>query len=180
MANNQFSLEMTRSMQTLLSSLPLKKEGQGGFPPHRIAKSPAFPLFQRGKQSLRSVTKHLTRRITFVVALVVFLTAPSFLQAQSLPTGEKQKIETLIKQVSDLKDAKFVRNGSAYEPATAVRFLRGKWDANKAKVKSVRDFIDKVATKSGTSGKPYLMRFNDGKEIPSREFLLAELRKIES
>jgi hypothetical protein len=110
----------------------------------------------------------------------VFLTAPSFLQAQSLPTGEKQKIETLIKQVSDLKDAKFVRNGSAYEPATAVRFLRGKWDANKAKVKSVRDFIDKVATKSGTSGKPYLMRFNDGKEIPSREFLLAELRKIES
>ena len=66
-----------------------------------------------------------------------------------------------------LKDAKFVRNGSIYEPAIAVRFLRGKWDANKADVKTVRDFIDKVATKSGTSGKPYVIRFNDGKEIPS-------------
>lgn len=108
------------------------------------------------------------------------LNARSFLYAQTLPAAEKQKIETLIKHVGDLKDAKFVRNGSTYEPATAVRFLRGKWDANKAEVKTVRDFIDKVASKSDTSGKPYLMRFNDGKEIPSREFLLAELKKIES
>jgi hypothetical protein len=104
MANNPFSLEMTRSMQTLVSSLPLKKGGQGGFPPHRIAKSPSIPLFQRGKQSLRSVTKHLTRRITFVVALVVFLTAPSFLQAQSLPTGEKRIIETLIEVVGGVEE----------------------------------------------------------------------------
>jgi hypothetical protein len=28
--------------------------------------------------------------------------------------SEKQKIEALIKQVADLKDAKFVRNGSNY------------------------------------------------------------------
>lgn len=117
---------------------------------------------------------------TLYVLFTLLLAAPSFAHAQNLPAAEKQKIEALIKQVGDLKDAKFVRNGSAYEPATAVRFLRGKWDANKAEVKSVRDFIDKVATKSGTSGKPYLMRFNDGKDITSREFLLAELRKIES
>ncbi|MEO6163660.1 MAG: DUF5329 family protein [Candidatus Binatia bacterium] len=180
MATAQFDPSAQQATPPTFSIPPLKKGGQGGFPQRHTSKSPSIPLFQRGKQSLRSVTKHLTRRITFVVALVVFLTAPSFLQAQSLPTAEKQKIETLIKQVGDLKDAKFVRNGSAYEPATAVRFLRGKWDANKAEVKSVRDFIDKVATKSGTSGKPYLMRFNDGKDITSREFLLAELRKIES
>lgn len=112
--------------------------------------------------------------------IMAFLVAPAFLQAQALPATEKQKIETLIKHVGDLKDAKFVRNGSTYEPVIAVRFLRGKWDANKAEVKSARDFIDKAATKSDTSGKPYLMRFNDGKEIPSRDFLLAELKKIES
>ena len=105
---------------------------------------------------------------------------PSFLDAQNLRADEKQKIEALIKHVGDLKDAKFVRNGSAYEPATAVRFLRGKWAANKAGVESARDFIDKVATRSETSGKPYLLRFSDGKEIPSREFLLAELTKIEN
>src|SRR5262245_6240041 len=113
-----------------------------------------------------------------VLLLVIIFAAPPALRAQTLPAVEKQKIEALIKQVGDLKDAKFVRNGSTYEPATAVKFLRGKWDANKNEVKSARDFIDKVATMSGTSGKPYLIRFKDGKEIQSREFLLAELKKI--
>ena len=79
---------------------------------------------------------------------------PSFVSAQSAPAAEKQKIEALIKQVGDLKDAKFVRNGWTYEPATAVRFLRGKWEANDAEVKTARDFIDKVASASGTSANP--------------------------
>ena len=104
---------------------------------------------------------------------------PSFASAQSAPAAEKQKIEVLIKQVGDLKDAKFVCNGWTYEPATAVRFLRGKWEANDAEVKTALDFIDKVASASGTSGKPYLIRFKDGREIKSQEFLLAELKKIE-
>jgi hypothetical protein len=112
--------------------------------------------------------------------LLVLVVTPSFLRAQTLPATENQKIEALIKHVGDLKDAKFIRNGSTYEPSSAVRFLRGKWDANKSEVKSARDFIDKVASISGTSGKPYLIRFNDGKEINSGEFLLAELKKIES
>ena len=116
----------------------------------------------------------------FVVLLLVFAACPAFCRAQSAPTPEKQKIEALIKQVSDLKDAKFVRNGSTYEPSTAVRFLRGKWEANDAQVTTAREFIDKVASVSGTSGKPYLIRFKDGRELTSRDFLLAELRKLES
>jgi len=112
--------------------------------------------------------------------LLILLTAALESYAQSLPAGERDKIEALIKNVGDLQDAKFIRNGTTYEPSTAVRFLRGKWDANKNAVKSARDFIDKVASASGTSGKPYLIRFRDGKEIKSREFLVAELEKIES
>ena len=118
--------------------------------------------------------------VQIAILLLAIFVAPTILHAQNLPAAEKQKIETLIKQVGELKDAKFIRNGSSYEPSTAVRFLRGKWDANKGEVKTVRDFIDKVASKSGTSGKPYLMRFHDGREIPSREFLLGELNKLES
>jgi hypothetical protein len=112
--------------------------------------------------------------------LLVLVVAPSFLQGQTLPATENQKIEALIKHVGDLKDAKFIRNGSTYETSSAVRFLRGKWNANKAEVITARDFIDKVASMSGISGKPYFIRFNDGKEIKSSEFLLAELKKIES
>jgi hypothetical protein len=42
------------------------------------------------------------------------------------------------------------------------------------------DFIDKIGTMSGTSGKPYLIRFKDGSEMKSRDVLLAALNKIET
>ena len=104
----------------------------------------------------------------------------SFVQAQTLANSEKQKIEALIKQVANLKDAKFVRNGSAYNADSAATFLRRKWEANESEVKTARDFIDKVASFSGTSGKPYLIRFKDGGEIKSRDFLLAQLKKLDT
>ena len=114
-----------------------------------------------------------------VLLLLLLLTAPSFVLAQSLPVTEQQKIETLITQVGSLKDAIFIRNGSKYGAWTAVVFLRGKWNANASAIKNAHDFVDKVGTMSGTSGEPYLIRFSDGKEIHSRDYLLAELKKIE-
>ena len=104
----------------------------------------------------------------------------SFVQTQTLPNAEKQKIEALIKQVANLKDAKFVRNGSAYNADSAATFLRRKWEANESEVKTARDFIDKVASFSGTSGRPYLIRFKDGGEIKSRDFLLAQLKNLDT
>ena len=103
---------------------------------------------------------------------------PFICPGPNLPNAEKQKIETLIKQVADLKDAKFVRNGSAYNADSAV-FLRRKWEANESEVKTARDFIDKVASFSGTSGKPYVIRFKDGGEMKSRDFLLSQLKKLD-
>lgn len=128
------------------------------------------------------LTVTLMRSSKFVIFLVLALglAFSSFVQAQALPTAERQKIEALIKYVGDLKDTKFIRNGSSYEVSTAVRFLRGKWESNESIIKTAHDFIEKVASFSGTSGKPYLIRFKDGKDIPSREFLTAELQKIES
>ena len=114
-----------------------------------------------------------------VFVLVLFGGDLSFVRAQNLPNSEKQKIETLIKQVANLKDAKFVRNGSAYNADSAAVFLRRKWQANESEVKTAQDFIDKVASFSATSGKPYLIRFKDGSESQSRDFLLAQLKKLD-
>jgi hypothetical protein len=99
--------------------------------------------------------------------------------SQTATDAEKQKIEALIKHVGDLKEARFIRNGAEYDVGTAVRFLRGKWKANDKEVKTARDFVDKVASASGTSGKPYHIRLKDGREIASRDFLLAALKKHE-
>jgi hypothetical protein len=121
------------------------------------------------------------RGLSFLLALVALSTStPSRLGAQSVPEPERQKIEALIREVSELEGAKFIRNGKAYDVATAVRFLRGKWKANDEQVQTARDFVDKVASVSGTSGKPYLIHFKDGRETTSREFLLAELKKLEA
>jgi hypothetical protein len=99
--------------------------------------------------------------------------------AQSISSGEKQKIEALIKYVAEMNDAKFVRNGASYDAKSAATFLRRKWAANDSAVKTARDFIDKIASVSGTSGKPYIIRFQDGREVKSRDMLLAALEKIE-
>jgi hypothetical protein len=113
------------------------------------------------------------------VLFLLLLALASILQAQALSPSERQKIEALIKYVGDLKETKFIRNGSSYSAAAAATFLRRKWRANETNVKTARDFIDKVASFSGTSGEPYLIRVKDGKEIKSRDFLAAELQRME-
>ncbi|HEX2228752.1 MAG TPA: DUF5329 family protein [Candidatus Binatia bacterium] len=116
-------------------------------------------------------------RILAVVSLMLF--EGQFANATSAPADETEKIEALIQNVRDLKDATFIRNGSSYNSRSAAIFLRRKWQANHAEVKTARNFIDKVASFSGTSGRPYLIRFKDGTEIHSRDFLMARLKALE-
>jgi len=124
-----------------------------------------------------TMTKLLKSGLGFVASLAIAI--PVVLHAQTIPLSERQKIELLIKHVAELKDAKFVRNGTTHAADTAATFLRRKWEANDSEVKTARDFIERVASFSGTSGKPYLIRFKDGTEMKSRDFLLADLKKIE-
>jgi Family of unknown function (DUF5329) len=115
--------------------------------------------------------------VVLVLGWLAVLSLP--LLADDKAPSEKEKIEQLIQRVENLKDAKFVRNGKEYDAKTAGKFLKGKWDANTAKIKTAQDFIEIAATKSTTSGKPYLIRSADGTEIPSAEFLTTELKAIE-
>jgi uncharacterized protein DUF5329 len=92
-------------------------------------------------------------RLLLALAFLLIGITP-VLRADSIAPGEKQKIEALIKYVGEMNDAKFVRNGNTYDAKAAATFLRRKWAANASAVKTARDFIDKIATVSGTSGKP--------------------------
>ncbi len=91
------------------------------------------------------------------------------------PSAEERRIEALLAFVAAQGDVQFVRNGSAHDAATAAKFLRGKWEHQRAEVKSAEDFIARIATKSSTTGQPYLLRFKDGREIACADFLRAEL-----
>jgi hypothetical protein len=117
---------------------------------------------------------------TSLVLLVVLVSGrPSWVNAQNKPLTEREKIETLIMHIENLTDAVFVRNGREYDAKTAASFLRAKWRASDATVKTARDFIAKVASVSSTTGRPYLIRFKDGREIRSGDYLLAELKKLD-
>jgi Family of unknown function (DUF5329) len=122
----------------------------------------------------------MMRIIIVPFSLVIYLTIGIVTIAQPQSSArERQKIEALIKYIGSMNDAKFVRNGTPYDSKTAATFLRRKLEANESQVKTAHDFIEKIASFSSTSGKPYVIRFNDGEEANSRDVLLTALRKIE-
>ena len=92
--------------------------------------------------------------------------------------AEKQKIEKLIAGIENLADAKFVRNGTEYDAKSAGTFLRAKW-SKAADIKTARDFIEKAATKSSTSGEAYVIRFKDGNEKKCGDYLGEQLKRLE-
>jgi hypothetical protein len=98
--------------------------------------------------------------------------------ADTLPPAERRKIESLLAAVERLPDAVFVRNGKSYPPRSAAKFLRAKWDDRAADVRNADEFITKVATRSSTTGKPYLVRYADGREVETAVFLREKLAKF--
>jgi hypothetical protein len=121
-----------------------------------------------------------SKLITQALCLICFFwsAATTLLAASAAPAPEQAKIEALISHIQVLEGAFFIRNGSDYSGAKAAKFLRAKWEQNDKEVKTAADFIAKVASISGTSGKPYLIRFKDGKEMPCGEYLTALLQKL--
>ena len=103
------------------------------------------------------------------------------LRAAAAPSpAEQARIERLIEAVAQNKQARFLRNGSDYSAADAAEFLRRKLEAYGDRVRTVNDFIDQIASKSSTSGQIYKVRLADGREVPSADFLRAELARIEA
>jgi hypothetical protein len=45
-------------------------------------------------------------------------------------------------------------------------------------VKSAEDFLLHVASASSTTGRPYPIRFRDGREVPCGDYLRAELQRL--
>lgn len=95
--------------------------------------------------------------------------------------NEEQKIMLLIDSIKNTpENTKFIRNGRAYNALAAANHLQTKYNRAKDKVKTARDFIEYLATKSSVSGKEYQIQFPDGRVILSKVFFTDELIKIEA
>lgn len=91
---------------------------------------------------------------------------------------EEEKINKLILFI-EKSNAVFIRNGSEYEAKEAAEHLKMKRKKAGNKVKTAKDFIDLIASKSYMSGEAYKMKFSNGSIINTRDMLYNELRKLE-
>lgn len=106
---------------------------------------------------------------------VVLLAFASLANAVDRPPAEDARIEYLLAVVASLHDTEFIRNGKAYDGAAAVRHLREKLELAGSRVKTAEDFIRYCGSQSSVSGKPYEIRFPDGRVVLSADFLQQKL-----
>ena len=124
-------------------------------------------------------------RRAFQVILLTLVAVVCFANA-GVPEAEHQKIEALLQGVKS-SNVTFIRNGNEYTAEEAHQHLRKKlksaqnsWFAPPKEEWTAKLFIEKVASRSSLSGKPYRVRFKDGKVIEARVWLTEMLREIES
>ena len=96
------------------------------------------------------------------------------------PPMEQARIDRLIHHVEFQNGLVFIRNGREYSCEQAAKFLRGKMESMGKEVSTAREFIERIATRSSTSGKPYQIRLANGTLLPAGQYLIDQLKRIES
>jgi len=109
-----------------------------------------------------------------LAAVVLLALAPVANAVDRLPV-EEARIEYLLAFVASLHDAQFIRNGTAYDSTAAVEHLRTKLSLAGSRVKTAEDFIRYCGSESAVSGRPYEIRFPDGRVVLSADFLRQKL-----
>jgi hypothetical protein len=107
---------------------------------------------------------------------LIFVTGS--LQLNAAPPAVDSAIKKVLALV-ERSDAKFIRNGKEYPARDASEHLAKKYDYYKKEIKTVDDFIDKCASKSILSGKPYLIKPKDGKEMLFSDWLKARFKELD-
>lgn len=117
--------------------------------------------------------------------LALFLALPVLASGNKTST-ELQKIETLLESVKN-SNLTFIRNGKEYSAQEGHKHLemklkkaRNSWFAPPQDKWTASMFIEKVASKSSLSGKPYKVRTKDGKTLNAENWLKEKLNEIES
>lgn len=108
---------------------------------------------------------------TFLILVISTAFATRLPAAESL----EQTINYLLDYIAN-SHATFIRNGASHTPAEAVEHIKAKYEHLKGEIKTPEDFIRLSASKSLLSGKPYLVRTADGKEMRLDEWLIEALK----
>ena len=111
-------------------------------------------------------------------ALLLSLAA-GLTHATPLPPIARAEVDALLARLQ-ASGCEFNRNGSWYAGADAKAHLLKKLDYLEGKdmVKTAEQFIERGASTSSTSGKPYLVRCAGKASVESAQWLKAELQQL--
>ena len=109
--------------------------------------------------------------------LLLILLAGSISTALADTTADEE-IRALIQAVAQ-SGCEFNRNGSLHSAEAAAEHLELKYSRGRRYANSAEAFIDRVASKSSWSGKPYQM-ICDGEVHPAGDWLTSTLATIRS
>lgn len=86
---------------------------------------------------------------------------------------------TIDRLLEDLQrsGAVFIREGEAFDATRAASHLRDKWK-RAPEITTPEDFIERIASRSSTTGRPYRVRLPDGTESEAGPWLRARLEAL--
>ncbi len=108
--------------------------------------------------------------------------APAFFTKWGRPLGENAeqvKIRYLLERMKE-SEYRFIRNGRSYDGRKARTWCLYKFLHWATGVRTAKDFIERVATYSQKTGRPYLVGTPDGKTYSLRSILRNELSAFET
>jgi hypothetical protein len=115
----------------------------------------------------------MMRCARLLIALIFLsMAAGQMCAAESLDESIKFLLDYVAKS-----DATFTRNGQTHTPQEAVNHIKAKYEHFKSEIKTPEDFIRLSASKSLLTGKPYLVRTPDGKEMRLDVWLTEALKQ---
>jgi len=83
--------------------------------------------------------------------------------------ADNEEINYLLTYLAN-SDCTFIRNGDEHEAEKSSDHLEMKYNHVKRRIKTAEDFINKIASKSSLSRKPYEVQCGDVR-IPSKQWL---------
>jgi hypothetical protein len=113
------------------------------------------------------------RKIGSALAIALLLSSmPIAAQASEIPV----EIDYLLSTVGS-SDCAFIRNGSRHDAENAEAHLRMKYKRGKRWAPTTEKFIERLASKSSFSKKPYFIQCGEQEQVPSGDWLTQRLQE---
>ena len=108
-------------------------------------------------------------KLMFLV-VTLLMTLPAYAK---LTAHEEARINAMLEGLAQKKDLIFVRNGDEHTCDEAVSHLRLKLGNTRNRIDTAEQFIDKVASSSSITGKPYIVKMPGKSDENAQPFLHA-------